>query len=335
MPDYVADFSEVVSRGRGNPLRRERLLKKIQKFRRELKKVGGVVGDQGKFVETLCQDGHGEFEELMFQLCCARLIKGDFSDWTGWEFRDDYSVSSYAELPNKRWRGERVKSIAVLGEQGIGDEILFGSCLPELQVRTEKVVYECDPRLQDVFRRSLGIEVRGRGKLSEKRPEEAFILAGDLPRLFRKDKKHFPGRPFLKPLPEFVEKWSHLKGRVGLAWRGRTGKFEPEAFRLNNPVCLQYDSWEFETEGMTVPDCDLKDGIEDILGICANLEKVVTVGQTIVHLAGAIGTKVDVVLAPVGSSRVESQIPWRYPPGRMIWYPNAFVYESIHAYRRK
>jgi hypothetical protein len=332
-PDYVSDLREVIRRGRGSELKRSRLLSKVDKFGRELKRVGGVIDSQGRFVESLCADGFGNYGDLMFQLCCARLVRGDYRDWTGWEERDDYSRSTYLKWPIRRWRLEPVNSIALLGEQGIGDEILFGSCIPEVQLRVSNVVYECDKRLQDVFRRSLGIGVRDRAKLSAERQEEAFIPVGDLPRLFRKDKTHFPGKAFLKPLPEYVEKWKHLRGRTGIAWRGRTGQFKPEEFGIKDPVCLQYDAWPYETGGMTVPDCDLKDGIEDLFGICANLEKVVTVGQSIVHIAGSIGTRVEVVMAPVGSSRVESQIPWRYPPGKMRWYERVFVHESLAAYR--
>lgn len=347
MPDYIRDFAEVIRHGDGSQLRRERLLKKLKRFELELKRVGGDVNlfPQGKFVEALSSDGHGNFKELMFQMVVARLYRGDFSDWTGWEYRNEWAQGSYArEVPNRRWRLEPVKSIAILGEQGLGDEIMFGSCIPDVQIRVPEVVFECDPRLVEVFQRSLRIRCKPRQDILErgepvvqyltmKRQEDAFIPVGDLPRLFRKSGV-FPGKSFLKPLPEYVEKWRHLRNRVGIAWRSRTGKLAPGDFGIKDPVCLQYDAWPYETEGMTVPDCDLHNDIEDLFGICANLEKVVSVGQTIVHIAGAIGTRVEVVMPPVGSSRVKNQIPWRYRAGNMPWYPNVTVYENLSAFRR-
>lgn len=281
----------------------------------------------------------------MFQFICARLIRGDFSDWTGWEYRNEWAIGSYSpEIPNKRWRLEPVGSIAVLGEQGIGDEIMFSSCVPDLLSRVPKVVLECDPRLVDVFARSFGIETKARQDIVDrgepivryltlKRDEDAFIPLGDLPRLFRKSGSAFPRQSFLRPRPEFVEKWKHLKGRTGIAWRSRTGQLKPQDLGVTDPVCVQYDAWPYELEGMTVPECDLRNGIEDLLGICANLERVVTVPQTIVHIAGSVGCKVDVVMPPVGSSRVVNQIPYRYRDP-MLWYPNVRVHDSLVSYRR-
>ncbi len=344
MSDYLRDFREVVSRGSGSQLKRDRLLKKIAKFEKTCKKVGADVNlfPQSKLIECLSEDGHGEFRDLMFQFCVARLVRGDFSDWSGWEYRNEWAMGSYSpEVTNRRWRLEPIGSIAILGEQGIGDEIMFGSCIPDVMVRVQKIVYECDPRLVELFKRSLRIDCRPREDiihrgeeviryLTRKRGEDAFIPVGDLPRLFRKSRDHFPGKPFLRPLSEMVDKWKAFKGRVGIAWRGRTGQLDPKDFGIENPVCLQYDHWPYETKSMTVPDCDLREDVEDLLGILANLERVVTVPQTIVHLAGAVGCPVEVRIPPVGSSRVEDQFRWRYIDP-MPWYPNVRVHERLHS----
>ncbi len=318
-----------MGRVNGSPLKRGRILKKLDKFERDCRRAGADVNayPQAKFVEALVSDGHGEFKEMMFRFCIARLYRGDFQDWSGWEYRDDWAISTYQSLPNRRWRLEDVKSLAVLGEQGIGDEIMFGSVLPQVLSRVPKVVVECDPRLIDVFQRSFGVDCRPRQNLSDKREEEAFIPIGDLPRLFRKTAESFPGTPFLSPLTEYVTKWSHLKGRTGVAWRSRTGSFDPKEFGIENPVVLQYDHWPYETKGMEVPDCDLRNSIEDVFGIVANLDRVVSVPQTVVHIAGSIGTKVEVVMPPVESGRVENQIPWRY--GTMPWYKSVKVHRSL------
>lgn len=332
MADYLRDFREIVGRSSGSAVKRSMLLKRLDKFARECRKHGADVNKfpQGKFVEALCSDGHGDFGEMMFRFCQIRMFRGDYSDWTGWEYRDEWAISSYRST-NKRWRLEPVGSLAVLGEQGIGDELMFQSVLPEVIQRVPRVVVECDPRLVGIVSRSFGIEARPRQNLNEQRGEEVFIPLGDLPRLFRKSLSSFPGTPYVSPLPEMVQKWSHLKGRTGLAWRSRTGNLDPKSLGVENPVCLQYDAWDYETEGMEVPDCDLRNDIEDLLGICANLERVVSVPQTIVHIAGGVGLETDVVLAPVDSGRVKNQIPWRYGAG-MPWYQNTKVYNSLNEY---
>lgn len=344
MPDYLRDFSEIVMRGEGSALKRDQLLRSVRKLDRKLRGRGVDINSQGQ--RKFCDALGGDSKEWMFRLCLARLTRGDFSDWTGWEYRNTWAEGSYSpEVPNKRWRLEPVKSIAVLGEQGIGDEIMFAGCLPDLMKRVPEVVVECEPRLVPIFQRSFGIECKGRNDVKQrgkeviqyltlKRPQEVFIPIGDLPRLFRKDQSHFPRVAYIKPLPEMVEKWGHLKGRVGLAWRSRTHQLDPhklmKATGVENPVCLQYDLWQYEAEGMTVPDCDLRDDVEDILGICWNLERIVTVPQTVVHFAGSMGKKVDVVKG--NSGRVKDMFAYRYTDP-MVWYKDVKVHESIHAYR--
>jgi hypothetical protein len=49
-------------------------------------------------------------------------------------------------------------------------------------------------------------------------------------------------------------------------------------------------------------------------------------------LAGAIGKRVDVVMPPKGSSRVENALPFRYTKPRMHWYPSVFVHETLHGF---
>ena len=282
-------------------------------------------------------------KEWMRRMVFARLMRGDYSDWTGWEFRNDWATSSYSkDLTAKRWRLEKVNSLAILGEQGLGDEAMFSSCIPDVvKLGIKEIVVECDPRLVNVFERSFGVKAIPRSDIVDRkslkylslpRSQEKFIPIGDLPRLFRKRLSDFPREPFLRPLPEKVEQWGALKGRTGVAWRSRTSQYKPGDFGVKEPVCVQYEAWPYEVEGMEVPDCDLRNDIEDLLGICSNLERVVSVPQTIVHIAGSVGCRVDVVMAAVGSSRVENQVPYRYS-SPMPWYSNVEVHPSLYAYR--
>ena len=54
------------------------------------------------------------------------------------------------------WDGSSLadKTILVYGEQGIGDEIMFASCLPELIEQADRCLVACEPRLVPLFRRS-------------------------------------------------------------------------------------------------------------------------------------------------------------------------------------
>jgi len=342
--NLLQDLREVINRGEGSRLKRDSILRKINRFNLECKRVGADPNSKGQL--EFCKLLEGDFKEWMFRMCAVRLLRGDYSDWTGWEYRSEWATNSYhPALPNKRWRLEPIRTLAVLGEQGIGDEIMWSSIIPDLHRLSIRPVIECDSRLVEVFKRSFGCETRvrdGTGDkvtkpeyLTRKRTEDAFIPIGDLPRLFRKKRSDFPGTPYLHPLPAMVEKWKHYRGRTGIAYRGRRGQFLPSDFALENPVCLQYDSWPSETEGMEVPRIDLHNDVEDLLGICANLERVVTVPQTIVHIAGSQGTKVEVVIPPVSSGRVRDCYQYRYGDknGPMIWYKSVNVFQEMKEWK--
>lgn len=306
-------------------------------------RVKGGGGDVNKFPQsTLVEALGGDQTEWMFRLCAARLLRGDYSDWSGWEFRNEWSQATRLPNPNKRWAGEKIKTLAVLGEQGIGDEVLFGSCIPDVQNLGIEVTIECDARLETVFQRSFGCKTRPRDRRGEnnlplnlKRPEEAFIPLGDLPSIFRGSRSAFLGSAFIKSDAMLVKRWSHLKGKTGIAWRGRRGQLNPKDFGLNNPVCLQYDAWEHETQGMEVPNIDLHNDIEDLLGICANLDRVITVPQTIVHLAASQGVPVEVIVPPVESGRVMDQLNFKYGlSGKMDWYKSVRVFQNLNEWRQ-
>lgn len=348
MRDLFRDLKEVIKKGAIPEVRKAELLRQARLYEKDMVRAGVNVN---KFPQIdFCAKLKGETpEEWMFRLCTVRLLRGDYSDWSGWEYRNEWATASYwPGIKKPRWRLEQFHSIAILGEQGAGDEIMFSSCIPDLLKLTPpmKVTLECEPRLQKVFERSFGVETKPRIDIVDRerpelvkyltmdRPEACFLPIGDLPRFFRKSRESFPGIAFLKPLPEMVEKWKCYKGRTGFAWRGRTGQIRPRDFKLDNPVCLQYDAWEEETEGMEVPEIDLRNDVEDILGICANLARVVTVGQTIVHLAASIGTPVEIVRAPVGSGRVMNAIHWRYGEGTypMPWYSQARVHKNLEQF---
>jgi len=52
------------------------------------------------------------------------------------------------------WEGQKDKTVVVYGEQGIGDEIMFSSCLPDVMRDCKKVIIDCHPRLVGVMERS-------------------------------------------------------------------------------------------------------------------------------------------------------------------------------------
>jgi hypothetical protein len=255
---------------------------------------------------------------IKYRLCCARFYLGDFSDYTGWEWRDENGWSAelfYKRVETPQWGGQYVNRLVVMGEQGLGDQIFFASILPECRVRVKEVIYECDSRLHSIMERSLGVECRDLRSGGVATDCDAFIPAGDLMRMFRRDKAHFPGKAYLVPAPERLAEMEPYKGRVGYAWRGRQGSIDPTLFR--GGVSVQYQ------EEIDAPHIDVFNDIEGLFALVSVLDRVVTVPQTVHHIAGSLGKKVQIVVPT--TLGVENQIPWDYPLGKLPWYKDATV----------
>ena len=244
--------------------------------------------------------------------CAARLRDGLFKDWDGFEFRSDWAVSfrgidgTKSKVP--KWDGQPVDHIVVLGEQGLGDEILFLSALPELIVRlgTKAVELQCYPRLKSIVERSFKIKVTDRKKLSEVTEGDAMVALSDLFPFYRRDVSHFPRKPYLKPDPIKVEYWTEWlkqfgdKEKIGIAWYSRHGWVNPADLVTSKDAVyfdLQYDYEGKQSFGEKVP-FDTKTDLENLFAFVAALDRVVTVTQTLAHVCGSQGKVCDAIIPP-------------------------------------
>jgi tetratricopeptide (TPR) repeat protein len=153
-----------------------------------------------------------------------------------------------------RWQGEDVtgKKLLLVGEQGLGDEILFATILPDAQAavgQTGKLQICVDPRMIPLFQRSFPkAEVGGYDDrtLIDKDGNKALRLVpfaskdnkpdywapmGSALQYYRKSLADFPKTAFLVPDParvaEYKKQMAALPGKkVGICWRSMlvTGK---------------------------------------------------------------------------------------------------------------
>ena len=142
---------------------------------------------------------------ILWETCFA--LGQEEKGWKYWASRFDYdgAVERYG-LPANRWpQIEKIDGkLLVCSEQGVGDEILYLSCLPDLLKQHKAVIVECDKRWEPLFRRSFPeiIVVPRQVKLdadhrlsydysdiTRKYSIGAYVLCGDLPQIFRHDFK--------------------------------------------------------------------------------------------------------------------------------------------------
>jgi tetratricopeptide (TPR) repeat protein len=296
--------------------------------------------------------------ELRLMRAVALLKSGDFA--AGW---DDYGSRFASPLAKRRpyafpeWDGKPLAEGALLvyGEQGLGDQIMFASCLPDLTDRAPVCVVECSPRLGRLFARSFprarvvtaAQDDAAPAWLAEPGSPGARIRAqvpiGDLPRRFRRSIGAFPSRSgYLRADPVRVAAWRERLAalgtgpRIGISWRGgtaatRRGLRSLELEQLvpvlrSVPatwVSLQYTDCRAEIAGLQQRHGiavhhwqEAIDDYDETAALVAALDSVVTVCTTLVHLSGALGQRA-LVMVPCAAE-------WRYGAAgeAMPWYPS-------------
>lgn len=289
------------------------------------------------------------------------LTLGRFAE--GWpEFEWGFAVGerACAYAPYPLWDGGPLagRTLLVQAEQGVGDVVMFGSCLADVPRDAAGVVLECDPRLAPLFRRSFpGMTVVGRDKddprawLSGLPHVDVKVAIGSLPRWYRSAPGQFPVHDgYLAADPDAVARWRAVLARsgagvkVGIAWRGG-GKADAKRRRslslralaplLRRPgvdfVNLQYDARpeeialaERET-GVRIHGWQEADPMADLdahAALVTALDLVISADNSTVHLAGALGKPTWVMLPRVPDWR------WMLRREDSPWYPSVRLFRQ-------
>ena len=251
-----------------------------------------------------------------------------------------------------KWQpGALAPRLLVWPEQGVGDELMFGALLPQAQQLCQHLLVQMDARLIPMFQRGMpGIDFLPKHQTVDEAMYDAQLPMGDLAQLFCQEEKKFQAiQPaYVKADTARVEKLRQEinpdgKHLVGISWRSKNLKKGqdrslplPDMLRaLNMPgvrfVNLQYGDVAVELAqaqvelGMEVVQCHSVDNQHDLDGLAALIQAcdlVVSADNSTVHLAGALGQAVWVLL-PFNAD-------WRWLLGRddSLWYPSAKLFRQ-------
>ena len=287
----------------------------------------------------------------------AHLQLGNWEEgWKGYEYNlgrhKGRKERLYGIIP--RWTGVKGLNLIAYGEQGIGDEISFASCIPDL-CRENTVYIDCDSRLEGLFRRSFPqTTVFGTRYIDSiswplNYSIDASVAFGSLPGFYRNRVEDFPGTPYLTADPLRRIMYRSLldslgpKKKVGISWAGgrKDTGMDRRSLALEEflPILRQdatFISLNYRN-AQDVEEVEKKHGIkvhhwpfaaeskdyDNVAALVAELDLVITVTQAVVHLSGALGKECWVLVpkAPM----------WRYMLAgeKMLWY------KSIKMYRQK
>ena len=262
------------------------------------------------------------FSRAQVLLACGDLERG----WKDYESRFDAGRGEHRVphpvLPQPGWQGENLtgKSILVWSEQGIGDQILFASLLPELIERTRCCTLLCQPKLATLFARSFP-DAHVTAQINATDLADAFdvqVAAGSAARWLRPTLASFPNRPsYLVADPQRIAYWRKRFAeigdglKVGFCWRSSLSKaersFEYSSLSQWGPIFavpgvhfvnLQYDECRVELEqarsefGVTLHhflEVDMFDDLDETAALMKALDLVISAQTAVSAQAAALG----------------------------------------------
>lgn len=300
------------------------------------------------------------FSESLFRLAVGDFEEG----WKNFESRFDlwldqrYHHKGVARrsAPPPYWNGEDLsgKKIFVWSEQAVGDEILFAGLLSDLFERSGQVIVECPPRLAAVFERSFPKARvvkcdQSIAPLGDAQSTDYQIAIGSLGRYLRPNFTSFPKHPgYLRADPARISDLRERYGTgplIGLSWRSgaeRIGRRKSTKLIDWSPllklpsvtfVNLQYGDCQEELNevrrqmgGKVIHDpcIDPLGDMDDYFAQIAAMDLIISTSNTTVHVAGALGKPVWMLL-PQG---VASHWYWFRNRDDSPWYPSLRLFRQ-------
>lgn len=311
-------------------------------------------------------------ERLMMQLARStiRICQGDLGG--GW---DDYEARldpQFADVTNfmceqPRWTPGtdlKGKRLVVIGEQGLGDEVLFANLIPDVLEDLGpdgRLAIAVEPRLVSLFQRAFptaevgahatfrvdGHTVRGAPFLADPDSFDYWTPLASLLRGYRRSVEAYPDRPrFMQADPERVAYWkgelakAPAGAKVGILWKSLVSNGARHRF------FAPFVEWEaaLRTPGITF--VNLQYGVSDEEVAYAREQWGVEIWtppgidlKDDLDEVAALTCALDLVLAPAnatsniaaacGASVWIISVPgaWsRLGTDRMPWYPQARIF---------
>ena len=329
--------------------------------------LGNSLRDQGRCVEAIESFRKAislkpDYAQAHWNLSLALLLSGNYTEgWKGYKWRRNAELkvlTDYHSTGKPRWDGSSFESrrLLVHYEQGLGDNIQFVRYIPMIKARGGTVIFETLKPLIGLLRGFEGIDELVEYVPNRKMPLEYDVYTSllDMPFIFGTTVETIPSRvPYIYADPLKARYWrDKLAGpqlKVGIAWAGSPEhgndryrscslkNFIPlgqvEGVRLyglqKGPAARQMDEF-----AETIPVTNISENFNDFTDTSAaieNLDLVISVDTSVLHLSGAMGKPTWALLpyAPEWRwmlNRTDS--PW-YPTMRLFRQSNWNDWDSV------
>jgi Flp pilus assembly protein TadD len=294
-----------------------------------------------------------ELAEAHWNRALFRLIAGDLAEgWEDFEWRfklDEWHRALHYGAEDSRqrlWTGDQPiagKTLLVRPEQGYGDFVQFARYIPMLRSLGANTIVETLPRLVPLLA-TLDCDATIIEAGRPLPPFDLFCPIMSLPRAFRTRLETVPAKvPYLFADPQKQSRCLERLGgktapRIGLVWSGSpkhpADRLRSVALQSLEPVLRQPLEFHALQKDISLTDAALmsafrirphdeeQDDFSDAAALIACMDLVVTVDTAVVHIAGAMGAPVWVMLSWMADWR------WLLDRADSPWYPTATLFRQ-------
>ena len=291
-----------------------------------------------------------QFNKSVMLLGLGEFDKGwDLYDWR-WKLKDLEDKMEFTKKPI--WNKEKNATLLIWPEQGIGDEVMFSSMFNEVRDEVKYLIIKTDPRLISIFERSFP-EIKFISS-KEHINEDLYthhLPMGSLPKFYRRSRLSFVDKnlAYLKTnnkINNEINKYfnNRKKRYIGISWRSvnplsglkRSATIEDIIKYIGKQdavyVNLQYGdvseeikkiNEKMKIEVIDIKEIDNKNNIDGLLSIIDKCDEIVSIDNSTIHFAGAIGKKTEVLLHESADFR------WELYGENANWYKSVKLTRNI------
>jgi tetratricopeptide (TPR) repeat protein len=303
-----------------------------------------AIEDYNKAIQLQPNFHDAHWNKALVLLLSSRLTEA----WPEYEWRwyKPEAAVDRRDFAEPLWLGKedvRGRTILLYAEQGLGDTIQFSRYAEQVEALGAKVILEVQIGLNSLLAQLPGIsQILVRGQELPKFDMVCPLMS--LPHAFNTKLDSIPASiPYLHAYPEKIAEWQEKLGprqrpRIGLVWSGRQAyladkqrsmsleRWLPYLSKDLDWISLQKEVRESDVAALTSSNIrhfgdQLKD-FSDTAALCQLVDLVISVDTSVVHLAGAMGRPVWVLLPASPDWR------WMLKRSDSPWYPSATLFRQ-------
>ncbi len=292
-----------------------------------------------------------KFSVALFRKSHNELLLGNFLEgWKLFDYRWWNILKLQTSKPELLNFNITDKTILIWSEQGLGDQILFSSLLPDVISSKNNFLVSLDMRLIKIYSRSFksfsNIKFIPSNGLVNEYLYDFHIPIGSLGKFFRNHLSDFDRQPkgflisSIKQVKKIKEKIGLVNKQIcGISWRSKNKESGSERSILLEQLLpllsrpdiiflnLQYGEVEEEILNFStrhnikiinIKEIDNFNDIDGLASLIAICDFVVTIDNSTAHLAGALN-KSTYLLIPYNNARIWY---WGENEDKCLWYPS-------------